>query len=49
MVESVTMSHRDVSEEIPDLSLRECLINDQKRLEIEGVFSASLGSKISSS
>ena len=30
------------------ITLRACLINDQKRLEVGGLFSASLGSKISS-
>ena len=48
VVESVTMSHPAISEEIPDLSLRACLINDQKGLQVGGLFSASLGSKISS-
>lgn len=42
------MSHPDISEEIPDLPLRACLISDQKRLEVGGLFSASLASKISS-
>ena len=43
------MSHPDISEELPELSLREWLmINGQKRLEVERVFSVSLGSKMSS-